>query len=160
MKSGVGNGESLLLYTRTFAQSVVVAVLCDDIPPGVIVLSEHQRKNLEVTIGDTFPFSVYTDPCGVLSDVTVSIMPRFVPKADTELDGVALARAVKQFLFRVSSFFTASPPAHTRWHLLVVVRNHVVAKSSCMMPRPSSLLATCGCCAVPRCAAVVVVRLL
>ena len=103
-KSGAGNGESLLLYTRTFAQSVVVAVLCDDIPPGVIVLSEHQRKNLEVTIGDTFLFSVYTDPCSVLSDVTVSIMPRFVPKVATALDGVALARAVKQFLFRVRSF--------------------------------------------------------
>jgi hypothetical protein len=92
-----------LLYARTFAQCVVSAIPCDDLPAGVVVLSEHQRENLEVTVGDRFQFSVFTDAADVLSDVTVSVMPRHALAADEaaiEIDGPALARAVKQFLFQ------------------------------------------------------------
>ena len=92
-----------LLYARTFAQCVVSAVPCDDLPAGVVVLSEHQRENLEVTVGDRFQFSVFTDACDVLSDVTVSVMPRHALPPDAaaiEIDGPTLARAVKQFLFQ------------------------------------------------------------
>ena len=72
------------VYVRTYPQVHQKIRIHKSVPKGVLVLTEMQRHNLEVTRQDSFEFTfVYnTDSIDLLSEVNIDVRPRYMDEND------------------------------------------------------------------------------
>ena len=75
------------VYVRTYPQVHQKIRIHKSVPKGILVLTEMQRHNLEVTRQDSFEFTfVYdTSNIDVLSDVNIVVRPRYMDENDKKI---------------------------------------------------------------------------
>ena len=75
------------VYVRTYPQVHQKIRIHKSVPKGILVLTEMQRHNLEVTRQDSFEFTFLydTDNIDVLSDVSIVVRPRYMDENDKKI---------------------------------------------------------------------------
>ena len=81
------NAGKVYIYVRTYPQVHQKIRIHKNVPTGILVLTDMQRQNLEVTRQDSFEFTfVYnSDKIKVLSDVSIVVRPRYIDENNVKI---------------------------------------------------------------------------